>query len=86
MADRLRRGLAATSSARLAWQTVTNEVFAIVPRIQAEAAIAKGACFYDWPVPGAMKDQVSSTETLIRLVTSFATTEEQVESLLSALK
>lgn len=86
MADRLRRGLAATSSARLAWETVTNEVFAIVPRVQAEAAIAKGARFYDWPVPATMKDQVSNSETLIRLVTSFATTEEQVESLLSALK
>src|SRR5690606_6832295 len=54
MADRLREGLAASNSARLAWPTQSNEIFAIVPRDAARAATQKGARFYDWLEPRDM--------------------------------
>ncbi|RWX79074.1 low specificity L-threonine aldolase [Neorhizobium lilium] len=83
MASRLRAGIGALNSARLAWDTTSNEVFAVLSRASAEAARAKGSAFYDWPVPYAMKDLVGSDEILIRLVTSFATTQEDVDQFLS---
>ncbi len=83
MADRLRAGIGALNSARLAWDTTSNEVFAVLSRASAEAAREKGSAFYDWPVPLAMEDLVAGDEMLIRLVTSFATTEEDVDQFLS---
>lgn len=85
MADRLRDGLS-MNSLRLAWPTTTNEVFAILPDAIAEAALKKGASFYEWPVPSALRGQVSSSERLVRFVTSFATTDEHIVEFLSALR
>jgi threonine aldolase len=45
----------------------------------------KGAVFYDWPAGPALKATMRDDETLIRLVTSFATTEADVDSFLSGL-
>lgn len=85
MADRLRQGLRASNSARQAWPTQSNEVFAIVPKASAKAAADKGAKFYDWLQPSNMQDTVSDDETLIRLVTSFATTADGVDAFLDAI-
>lgn len=83
MADRLRAGIGASNSARLAWPTASNEVFAVITRTAAKTAEEKGAKFYEWPIPGATPELVS--ETLIRLVTSFATTEADVDGFLKCL-
>lgn len=83
MADRLREGFASLDSARLAWPTSSNEVFAILPKASAKAAEAKGARFYDWLVPRDMPEAVGQHEILIRMVTSFATTEEDVDQFLA---
>lgn len=83
MADRLRAGIGALNSARLAWDTTSNEVFAVLSHASAEAAREKGAAFYDWPVPLTMEDLVAGDEVLIRLVTSFATTQEDVDQFMS---
>lgn len=81
MADRLRDGLKASATgARLAWPTQGNEVFAIVPDALIATARAAGAQFYDWPADSAA--DLSSDETMIRLVTSWNTTDEEVDSLL----
>lgn len=79
MADRLRTGIGGSAKSRLAWSTTTNEVFAVLTKDAAERAEAKGARFYDWPIPAETPDLLQENEMLIRLVTSFATTEEDVD-------
>ena len=83
MADRLRAGIRSLNSTRLAWETTSNEVFAVLNKASAEAAQARGAKFYDWPEPKNMPEPVREGEMLIRLVTSFATTEEDIDQFLS---
>lgn len=85
MADRLREGLKRSASCRNAWETQANEVFAVMPKTTMEAAFAAGATFYDWPVPADQPDLAGPHEVLVRLVTSFATTEAQVDQLLHHL-
>lgn len=83
MADRLRAGLGRSGTCRNAWETRANEVFAILPRKTMDQAFKAGATFYDWPVPANRPDLVAEGEVLVRLVTSFATTAEQVDGLLA---
>ncbi|MCJ8521303.1 threonine aldolase [Pseudorhizobium tarimense] len=85
MADRLREGLRASNTARLAWPTQSNEVFTVLPKEMMKAAQEKGAKFYDWLEPRDMPEPVGDDEALIRLVTSFATTAEDVDAFLSAI-
>lgn len=85
MSDRLRAGLTGSNKARLAWNTNGNEVFAILDKQAAKAAQDKGAKFYDWLPPRETPDMVGKDETLIRLVTSFATTVEEVDQFLDIL-
>ncbi|MCX8996834.1 low specificity L-threonine aldolase [Rhizobiaceae bacterium BDR2-2] len=83
MAERLSAGLEALNSARLAWPSQANEVFAVLPGEKAAAAEAAGARFYRWDAPRDMPGLLEDGEVLIRLVTSFATTREDVEAFLS---
>lgn len=83
MADRLRAGIRSMNSARLAWDTTSNELFAVLGKASTQAAAAKGARFYPWPVPLNRPELVGADETLIRLVTSFATTEDDVDQFLA---
>lgn len=85
MADRLRTGIEQAPGARLAWPTASNEVFAIISKSAAKTAEDKGAKFYEWPIPESQPDLVNENETLIRLVTSFATTEGDVAGFLGCL-
>lgn len=85
MADRVREGLAASNSARLAWPTQSNEIFAIVRKEAAVIAEEKGAKFYDWLQPRDMPETVAGDEMLIRLVSSFATTPDDVDAFLKAI-
>jgi threonine aldolase len=63
----------------LAWPTEANEVFARVSDAAAARLRAGGASFYDWaPSEGG--------RTLIRLVTSFATPDEDVEKLIALVR
>ena len=83
MASRLAAGIGASNSARLAWQGDANELFVILKSDTAEALRAKGAVFYDWPVPSSL--MLDSDEGLYRLVTSFATAPEEVDGFLQAI-
>ncbi|MBB5572973.1 MULTISPECIES: threonine aldolase family protein [Rhizobium] len=85
MADRLRAGIEQAATARLAWPTASNEVFAIISKSAAKTAEDKGAKFYEWPIPESQPELVNGNETLIRLVTSFATTEDDVTGFLACL-
>ena len=83
MAAGLAAGLSGATSARLAWPTGSNEVFAILRNATLKALRDKGAAFYDWPAPAGIRETMAQDETMIRLVTSFATKPEDVERFLS---
>ena len=79
MADRLRAGLDASVHARQAWTTHANESFAVIDMAVAEKARARGAVFYYWNAPHGFHDIVGEGEILARLVTSWSTTEDDVD-------
>lgn len=85
MADRLRKGISQSNRARLAWETASNEVFAVLPVEVMKAAHEKGAKFYDWLEPKDMAHPVQDGEMLIRLVTSFATEPKDVDAFVDAI-
>ena len=77
MATELGAALAGSGRARLYGTPQANEVFAILKNTDIERLRAAGAVFYDWhsPSDGSVKDG----ETMIRLVTSFATGENEIQ-------
>jgi threonine aldolase len=85
MASRLASGFTASDKARLAWPTGSNELFAIIRNDALKTLREKGAAFYGWPAGPAVKATLREDETLVRLVTSFATREADVDAFLSAL-
>jgi threonine aldolase len=79
MADRLSAGLV---EARLlpVWPVEANEVFVALPHGVRERLIAAGATFYPWVTESLPKTIVIDRDaTLVRLVTSFATTPQEIE-------
>nr|WP_321980344.1 low specificity L-threonine aldolase [uncultured Cohaesibacter sp.] len=87
MAARLVKGLEAMDHTRVAWPSGSNEVFAIVPKQAAQKATAAGAVFYDWPSFGLDPEECpGEDEVLLRLVSSFSTTTEEVDQFLDCLK
>ena len=83
-AERLAAGLVARPGVRAAWPTQANEVFVVAPTSQVAAWRAAGAAFYDWPTRAVRpEDAPRAGETLIRLVTSFATTQAEIDALLA---
>lgn len=79
MAARLAEGVLATGRARLAWPCESNEVFLHLDRTAAERLRAEGANFYPWSARElAPEDRPAESEELVRLVTSFATGEDEV--------
>ncbi|MGQ7791549.1 threonine aldolase family protein [Faunimonas sp. B44] len=85
MADRLREGLDAGPQSRLAWPTDANEVFVVLKRDAAERLQGAGAQFYDWHPPADGSVPLEGDEGLYRLVTSFATTAEEVDRFVDAI-
>jgi threonine aldolase len=72
LAARLAEGLGTTP----AWPVQANEVFVHLPDATTAKLRQAGARFYDWEKPRDGK-------TLVRLVTSFATRDEDVEKFIS---
>ncbi len=58
----------------------------MIPRATAKSAEDKGAKFYEWPTPKDVAETIQKDESLIRLVTSFATTTEDVDRFLDILQ
>ncbi len=81
MAERLRVGLRASARARLGWQSEANEVFAVLPKEVIARVREAGGTLYEWPTE-AMGAALAEDEDLVRLVTSWATREEEVERFL----
>ena len=79
MAARLARHIRASGAARLAFEPQANEVFPIVEKGAVERLHAAGAVFYPWHPPSDIAAAIGPHETLVRLVTSFATGEDEVD-------
>lgn len=79
MAQRLAGHIAASPAARLAWEPEANEVFPVIRLDVVDKLKAEGAAFYPWSTPHRLTREIGADETLCRLVTSFATTAEEVD-------
>lgn len=79
MSARLQKGIQASTRGRLAWQGQANETFAVVSRETAADLRAQGAHFHDWNMPRSLRGTTGPDEVLIRLVTSFATSQDDVD-------
>jgi threonine aldolase len=87
MAARLAAGLAAIPGIRLPYQPQANGLFPIMPQPVIDALTAAGAVFYPWLDKGLPPDQaVRPGEAMMRLVTSFATREEEVDRFLAVAR
>lgn len=84
MSDRLRAGLRASNSVRLAWESSANEVFPIISRAALANIRAAGGFCHEWPADALHPDaRPGPDETLVRLVTSWATSDADVEEFLA---
>lgn len=79
MAQRIVEGLRRHAGAQLPFETQGNEVFVILPDRLVEELEAAGFGFYRWPTPEGVSG------TLIRLVPSFYTREQDVDALLAEI-
>jgi len=79
LASRLEAGLRDVPGARIAHPVQANAVFVWLPDATVARMREAGAVFYDWGPP-------ADGRTQIRLVTSFATPEEDVERLVRVAK
>jgi threonine aldolase len=79
MADRLAAGLAAAGFAPV-WPVEANEVFVPLPARIDERLKAAGASYYPWTTDALPNGTVLPLDVvLVRLVTSFATTADDVD-------
>jgi threonine aldolase len=81
-ARKLATGLKAVPGARLGWPRQVNEVFAILPGRVNRALRAAGAQYYDWGGRGLEPGALARDEMLARLVTSWATRDEDIAQFL----
>ncbi len=86
-AERLRRDIDGLAGIRLAWPCQSNETFAIVERRLFDSLIAAGVSMYEW-YPDALPagQPIGADEVLTRLVTSWATTEVEIDAFVDAAR
>jgi len=82
-AEQLRAALRSNGPARLGWENPANEVFAVLPKAAIARARAAGATLYEWP---ADEVAIGADEDVVRLVTSWATTEDEVARFLELVR
>ncbi|MDG2571028.1 beta-eliminating lyase-related protein, partial [Vibrio parahaemolyticus] len=83
MAALLSQGLLQVPGVRLAWPSEANEVFPIIPKTLDRALKDAGILYHAWTELSLPEtEHVADHEVLIRLVTSWATREEDVRRLL----
>ncbi len=82
-ASRLVAGLTLAPRVRASWPTDANEVFVIAPDADIAAWRAAGAKFYDWQTRAIPARQATTNgETMVRLVTSFETSNGEVDAMI----
>ena len=76
--------LAALPGVRLVWPTQANEVFLAAPAERVAAWSDAGAAFYVWTTRSAPPETAARPgETLLRLVTSFETSQAEIDAFLA---
>lgn len=84
LAAALSAGLLSIPGVGLAWPTAANEVFPILPTAVDAALKAAGVVYYPWTSGSLPADvAVGPGQSLVRMITSFATRREDIEALLS---
>lgn len=85
-AQKLAEGICESEHAELVWPVDGNELFALIKHAQVKALRAEGAIFYEWPQRflGGSK-RLASDESLVRLVVSFNTSEQEVQDFIKLL-
>jgi threonine aldolase len=86
MADALGSGLA-SAGCKPVWPVEANEVFAKLPAALDGKLKAAGAAYYPWQSESLPADlNVGPGETVVRLVTSFQTTKDDVDKFLAIVR
>ena len=86
MADALGAGLTA-AGCKPVWPVEANEVFAPIPAALDQKLKAAGAAYYPWKSQSLPKDlSVAADRTLMRFVTSFQTTQDDVDRFLATIR
>ena len=86
MAARLADGLGKTQGVRFGVERQANEVFLIVPKAKHNVLAASDAVFHQWQASGSDTAEVGEDEVMIRLVTSFATSVEDVDEFVKLME
>jgi threonine aldolase len=79
MTSRLASHIEASPRVRIAWEPQANELFAIMSKDMADRLTAAGAVFHLWNTPNGYAGAIAADETICRFVTSFATTDEEID-------
>lgn len=85
MALKLALGIAERAPARVIHMPEANEIFAVLTAPDRERLRAAGAGFYDWPSRHFTDLTLAPGESVVRLVTSFATEAAEVDRFLAIL-
>lgn len=81
-ATRLADVLRAHEEIRLAWPVQANEVFAVMPQALHARLRSAGVQCYDWPADSLPADaRPTQDQTVLRFVTSWCTTAEEITAL-----
>ncbi len=83
MAKRLADGLSSVEGMHLGVEQQANEVFVIMPKAKHDALEKTDAVFHQWLASGSDTAPVGPDEIMIRLVTSFLTTIEDVDGFIA---
>jgi len=81
MARQLADGLRGVADVRLPWPTDANEVFCLMAGSMVKRLRDAGASFHEWTTVGLYASPFEPTpdEVFVRLVTSFQTTQDQID-------
>ena len=85
-AAQLAKIFSGNAHARLAWPAEANELFSIMPKHLAQDLMDKGSHFYEWHAPKTSDIHIADDEAIYRFVTSFATTDADIENFSKALE
>ncbi len=86
-AEQLADAITSLKGVQIVWPRQTNELFVVMPEKMADYLREAGADFYDWPKEALPRDvQLQNGESFVRLVTSFATEDEQINQFCETIK
>jgi len=86
MAKKLEAGLQQSKQCQTVWSAEGNELFVVIPNALIKRLREEGAIFYEWPKSFLEPSlSIDDNHDVVRLVTSFRTTEAEVEQFIRLL-